>query len=106
MYPPYNFPAMIDDSNTQRHTTEKISTTTPTFGGIVVTRVQEASFSSESRVDEEELDHNITINQFSEVSLGLNASTITSSAAEKSFKREDYIYVSFYFLSFTSGSSK
>lgn len=94
---------MIHDANTQRYPTEKISTTpTTTLEGIVVTHVQEPSLVS--RLDEEELDHNLSPHQFSEVSLGLNGSTI--SAAEKSFagKREDYIYVSF--LLSTSGSSK
>ena len=92
---------MIRDASTQPYTTEKISST-PTLGGIVVTHVREPSLVS--RIDEEELDRNFAGHQFSEVSLGLNASTI--SAAEKSFKREDYIYVGFLFVFFASGSSK
>lgn len=90
---------MINDANTQRNTTEKISTT-PTLErtGILVTRTQETSSLSDSRIDGEELDHTLVIDRFSEVSSGLNASTI--SAAEKSFKREDYIYVSFFFFFF------
>ena len=89
---------MIDNAtNTQRYTTEKISTT-PAHGGILVTQTREPSLSS--RIDEEELDRNFSSHhQFSEVSLGLNA---TLSAAEKSFKREDYIYVGFFFPSFFS----
>lgn len=93
---------MIDNAtNTQRYTTEKISTT-PAHGGILVTQTREPSLSS--RIDEEELDRNFASqHQFSEVSLGLNA---TLSAAEKSFKREDYIYVGFFFfLLFPSGAS-
>ena len=93
-----------DASTTQRHnTTEKISiTTTPTTlqvgGNIVLTHDRrEPTSSLLSRVDEfeEELDRKLAHHQFSELSLGLNA---TISAAEKSFKREDYIYVSFLFL--------
>ena len=93
---------MIVAAITQRHTTEKISTT-QTLDGVAVTHVREPSLLSESRIDEEELDHNFGIQQFSEVSLGLNASTI--SAAEKSFKREEYIYVGFFFL-YIFGCSK
>jgi hypothetical protein len=103
--PPY-FPAilkMVDVVNTQRITSEKTSTTPP-LGGVLVTHVRESS-SSESRVDEEQLDHNLTIHQFSTVSLGLHTSR--ASPVEKSFKREDYIYVSFLSLFFLpSGSSK
>ena len=88
---------MIDEANTQRITTEK--STTPPPGGISATHVRESSLLTESRVDEEEWNRNLAIHQFSEVSLGLNAS-ITASAAEKSFKREDYIYVSFFPRSF------
>ena len=93
-----------DASTTQRHnTTEKISiTTTPTTlqvgGNIVLTHDRrEPTSSLLSRVDEfeEELDRKLAHHQFSELSLGLNA---TISAAEKSFKREDYIYVSFLFF--------
>ena len=93
---------MIDDTctNTQRlerHVTEKEKTpTTPRIGGILVTHVRETNSLSDSRVDEEELDPTLTTHRFSglssDVSLGLNA---TVSAAEKSFKRDDYIYVSF-----------
>ena len=92
-----------DASTTQRHnTTEKISiTTTPTTlqvgGNIVLTHDRrEPTSSLLSRVDEfeEELDRKLASHhQFSELSLGLNA---TISAAEKSFKREDYIYVSLF----------
>ena len=93
---------MIDDTNTQRlerHITENEKTpttpTTPRLGGILVTHVQESSSLSDSRVDDE-LDPNFTIHRFSglssDLSLGLHA---TVSAAEKSFKQEDYIYVSF-----------
>lgn len=82
---------MVDDASTQRYTSEKISTT-PAHGGILVTQVREPSLSSR---DEEELDRNLDSHlQFSEVSLGLNTSTL--SAAEKSFRREDYIYVGFF----------
>lgn len=84
---------ILDDANTQRHTTEKISTS-PTLEGVVVDHVRESSLLS--RVEEEELDHRLASQQFSEVSLGLNVST--DSAAEKSFKREEYIYVRFFFL--------
>ena len=94
---------MIDDANTQRYTTEKISTTPAAHGGILVTQVREPSLSS--RIDEEELDRHFTGtgHQFSEVSLGLNASTL--SAAEKSFRREDYIYVGFFLPLFPTGPS-
>lgn len=96
---------MVDDANTQRdsrYTFETISTT-PTLGGVFVKHVREPSSLSDSRVDEEELDHNVAIHHFSEVSLGLNR---TVSAAEKTFKREEYIYVSFLSLFFfASGSS-
>jgi hypothetical protein len=99
---------MIDDADTQRlerqHTTE--IPTTPRFAGVLVTHVRESSSLSESTRVDEDSNHNTTIHRFSEgseVSLGLNA---TVSSAEKSFKREDYIYVSFFFGLFTSGSSK
>ena len=88
---------MIDDANAQWDT--EMINTTPPFGHIFATHGRESSSLSESRVDEE-FDHNLAIHRFSEVSFGLNASTVTSSAAEKSFKREDYIYVSISFLSF------
>lgn len=81
---------MFLDANTQRHTTEK--TSTPTLDGIVVTHAREPSLSS--RLDEEELDRHLARQQFSEVSLGLNTSTV--SAAEKTFRREEYIYVGFF----------
>lgn len=83
-------PKMFLDANTQRHTTEK--TSTPTLDGIVVTHAREPSLSS--RLDEEELDRHLARQQFSEVSLGLNTSTV--SAAEKTFRREEYIYVGFF----------
>ena len=85
---------MIEDANTQRRTTEK--STTP-LGGILVTHIREPSLFTESRMDEEDSDRNFAFQPFSEVSLGLNAST-TFSVAEKS--RKDYIYVSYFFLSF------
>jgi hypothetical protein len=80
-------------TTTQWLTTEKVVSTTPTLGGTHDDREP----SLLSRVDEEELDRNLASHQFSDVSLGRNASTI--SAAEKSFKREDYIYVRLFFFS-------
>lgn len=89
---------MTVDANTQRYTTEKISTN-PTLDSVEVNHVREPSLLS--RVDEDELDQALARHQFSEVSLGLNTSTV--SAAEKSFKREEYIYVGFLFFFLPSG---
>ena len=74
---------MLDDANT-----EKISTT-PKLKGVVVTHasVREPN-GLLSRVDEE--DHDTASHKISEVS------SCTHDAAEKSFKHEDYIYVSFF----------
>lgn len=78
---------MMDDTPSQRHTTQNISTA-PTREGD---HVREPSLLS--RIDEDDLDHNFASHQFSSVSLGLGRST---SAVEKSFKPEEYIYVSLF----------
>ena len=84
----------MDDIYPRLRTTEKISTT-PMHVDVAIQHVREPSLFS--RIDANDLDHNLASRQFSEVSLGLGRNT-TISAAERSFKHEEYIYVRYLFL--------